>query len=57
MTRHKIETEIFKLSYNYANFDIAKAGTNQVMKMIDKYVEDQVAKAKLEVLKNLSEAI
>ncbi len=52
MSRDDLEAELYGLFSECETLSWANAATNQMMKLIDEYVESEVVKARLQVMKN-----
>lgn len=52
MSRDDLEDELYGLFTECETSSWAHAATNQMMKLIDEYVESEVIKARLQVMKN-----
>ena len=52
MSRNDLETELYDVFLKCGTSSWANAATNQMMKLIDEYVESEVIKARLQVMKN-----
>lgn len=52
MSRDGLEDELYGVFSECGTLSWANAATNQMMKLIDEYVESEVIKARLQVMKN-----
>ena len=52
MNRDGLENELYEVFSECGTPSWANAATNQMMKLIDEYVENKVVEARLQVMKN-----
>ena len=52
MNRDDLVNEIFTTIYEVSSKQYANSATDSLMKKIDKYVEQRIVKARLEIMKN-----